>query len=412
MLTGIYGYLDDHIFVLISDGTSTQEDRRLYYGYDSSPQDLNGDGIGDIDSDATISSIDNAFSLLGQIVQPGDDVLIFTTDHGLSENGHSYLCLWNNQIMSDTDFAAQVNKITSQARIHIVMEQCYSGGFVSELTGPNRTISTACDSTELSFALSTDGIGPNHNRFTMYWYHALRGYDAFGFTVDANLALYGGNGDNYVTYHEAYNYADYMVQNDGLYSQTPQYLSSPAYFGDVCTPYGSLLNPAIIGSDNISTTASQSYSVSGIPSSASVIWSTTSNDIIVVPSGLTCSVSSNSNIVHSTASLNVTAVYSGVVRTATKTINLWNPGDNYADNYIIGDFSNSGGSFSLAYNLASGPYTWSSDSDSVIFGSQGMPYVYYSFDAETGEEPSEIYVTFDNPLGETTTIIKNLNVQE
>lgn len=413
MLTGIYGYSDDHIVVLMSDGTNTAEDRRLYNGYDSSPQDLNGDGIGDIDEKATISSIEATFTLLGNLVQPDDEVLIYTTDHGLSANGHSYLLLWFNQTMSDTDFATQVNKITNLARVYVIMAQCYSGGFISELARTNRVISTSCDSTEVAYALSTDGIGPNHSRFGMYWYHSLRGYDAFGMPVNADLSIYGGNGDNVVSFKEAFSYADYMINSTWPGSQTPQYNSTPAYLGDLCTPYGmSLLNPQIIGSDNISTTASQSYSVSGIPSSASVTWSTTSNNIVLVSSGTSCTVSNTCTDVYSTASIKVTAVYSGVTRSTTKTIHLWKPGNNYADNYILGDFSNSGGSFSLAYDLNTGPYTWSSDSDSVIFGLQGMSYVNYSFDAVTGEEPSEVRVSFDNPLGESTTIIKSLDVQE
>jgi len=73
-LTQIYGYADEHIYVLMADGTDPGDDRHVYewnsttddveYWTDSSPLDLDGDGEGDVDYAATRANITAVFDTL------------------------------------------------------------------------------------------------------------------------------------------------------------------------------------------------------------------------------------------------------------------------------------------------------------------------------------------------------------
>lgn len=105
-LRTIYNYRRDHIIVLMSDGKSSDLDRLMNNGlYASSPQDLDGDGIGDINYSAAKSNITRVFNYLENNVQPNEQVLVYVTDHGYKDDRESYICLWNDTMISAVDFA-------------------------------------------------------------------------------------------------------------------------------------------------------------------------------------------------------------------------------------------------------------------------------------------------------------------
>ena len=83
-LIHVYGYLKNNIYVLISDGTDTAIDRHLNNGsYDSSPLDLDGDGLPDIQYSATKNSITTVFNTLANILTSNDQcicILLLLTD--------------------------------------------------------------------------------------------------------------------------------------------------------------------------------------------------------------------------------------------------------------------------------------------------------------------------------------------
>ena len=95
-LVDVYNYSPSHIYVLMSDGTSSGNDRLLGYqtdiygnviGYimDSSPLDLDGNGTNDINYSATKSNISTVFNTLSGILSSDDHLFVFTTDHGGQE---------------------------------------------------------------------------------------------------------------------------------------------------------------------------------------------------------------------------------------------------------------------------------------------------------------------------------------
>lgn len=223
-LVDVYNYEDDHIYTIMSDGTSTANDRRISGGYDSSPLDLDGDGDNDIQFSATRANITAVFNTLSGLLDSDDYLFIFVTDHGDQESGQDALIyLWGETIRDD-QFATEVNKVNA-GEISIVMEQCYSGGFVDDLASLNRVIATACDFDETSC-----GMGYyTYDEFVFDWIAAVAGEDPNGNAVDADA-----NNDGFVSMLEAFNYAE---ANDAC-SETPQYSSNKDYLGENLTLLG------------------------------------------------------------------------------------------------------------------------------------------------------------------------------
>lgn len=226
-LVNVYGYADDHIYVLMSDGTSSGNDRHHYDNtYDSSPLDLDGDGDNDIQYSATRSNITLVFNTLSGILDSDDYLFIYSTDHGGQRSGDDvFINLWG-ETMNDNEFAREVNKVNA-GHINVVMEQCHSGGFVSDLSKLGRTIATACTADESSWAMPPDYT---YNEFVYHWTAAVAGEDSEGNPVDADV-----NNDGYVSLQEAFDYA----KAKDTRSETPQYNSTKDHLGNYLTLLGS-----------------------------------------------------------------------------------------------------------------------------------------------------------------------------
>ena len=215
-----YNYPREHIYVIMSDGTNPGNDRHLNNDtYDSSPLDLDGDSIDDIQYAATYENIVSIFNLLASQISQDDNVFIFTTDHG---GTFSELYLWNNSSMTKEQFSVEVNKLSVAKSINILMGQCFSGGYIPLICGDNRVVSTACSAREFSYA--TQNMA--YDEFCYHWIAAVNGSDPYGSIVCADQ-----NNDGVVSITEAFNYAE----NSDIQSETPQYCSP------VCSNLGGYL---------------------------------------------------------------------------------------------------------------------------------------------------------------------------
>ena len=119
--------------------------------------------------------------------------------------------LWGDRI-SDDEFAVEVNKIANYSRMIFQMKQCFSGGFLRDLTAPNRIIMASCTQVQASWA---DTISQQYGEFTYHYFAAITGQKPDGsgpVNADAN-----GNGK--ISVVEAYNYAR---SHDGR-PETPGY---------------------------------------------------------------------------------------------------------------------------------------------------------------------------------------------
>jgi Peptidase C13 family len=230
-LVEIYGYLDENIIVAISDGTDPAPDQSN--GGNSDP-DLDGDGDDDIMYSCTNANLAIIFADLATNLGSQDSLFIFTTDHGSGQSGvpgqPTSMNLWNGEEIWDYEFAALMEPIQCR-EFNVVMEPCFSGGFVNDIIEMNstvpRTISTAANDHEYSWAMPPDYI---YDTYVFHWTAAVRGEDAYGVPVDADT-----NGDDIVDMHEAYIYAEYMDQDD----EHPQYDDFPDGYGDTTSLWGS-----------------------------------------------------------------------------------------------------------------------------------------------------------------------------
>jgi len=219
VLKNNYGYKAANIYVLVADGTNPAVDRPD--GTDS-PADLDGDGKPDIDYAATKANISAVFNQLAQKMKSDDFLFVFTTDHGGQDESNpnmGILYLWNEYITA-SDFAVQVNKITSYDTMVIAMEQCYSGGFKDYLSGPNRVFMSAAAWNQVSYAM---GPGYNYDEFSYYLTCALAGARPDGSSVNADQ-----DGDGVPSFAEAYAFA---VSNDTA-DETPQFEDRSALSAD------------------------------------------------------------------------------------------------------------------------------------------------------------------------------------
>jgi len=219
-----YGFTDANIYVLMSDGTDAGQDRRIgTNSYDSSPLDLDGDGDNDIDFSATKANITTVFNRLHSIVTTNDYLFIYSTDHGNQISGwDAELILWGETI-TDKAFAVEVNKVNAGC-MGIVMEQCYSGGFIDDLWGNGRTVATACQFDETSC-----GTGYLFDDFVHHWTAAVnRSYP------DGTVANADNNGDGFITLQEAFNFATSHDECD----EHPQYSSINPNYGTSTTLRG------------------------------------------------------------------------------------------------------------------------------------------------------------------------------
>ena len=234
-----YDYLldDDHIVICFADGTDPAPDQ--YGGINSNP-DFDDDGDTDINYDATTSGVESGFDDIASIVGADDHLFIFTTDHGgTGKNSNTppevNLTLWNTGSMDDDDWQTELENLT-YASCHVVMEQCFSGGFLEETiaatTGSPSTFASAANGSESSWAGATY---PEYNEYVYYWTGAMHGSipPSSGPGPGALPGDPDMNGDGKVSFGEAFDRAKAWDSYAQTGQEHPQYEDDPDSCGDL-----------------------------------------------------------------------------------------------------------------------------------------------------------------------------------
>jgi len=175
ILINKYGYSPRNIYVIYKDGTA--EDTQMPVNFS-----------------ASLTNLQTAFSSLAIRMLADDTVFIFTTNHGSSTG----LCMYDAATVTPSQFATMLSSL-SPNKITIVMEQCYSGNFIPQISGTNRVILTACSSTETSYSCDTEGP---YDEFVYHFMSAVNFETPTGTAVEADT---DNNGS--VSMVEAFNYA-------------------------------------------------------------------------------------------------------------------------------------------------------------------------------------------------------------
>ncbi len=217
-LNAVYGFADDHIIVLCSDGLNPAPDQSN--GQNSDP-DLDGDGDDDIMFQCDLANVDAVFANLVTTLVPEDKLFIFSTDHGSSDGGWStHFNLWNHEELLDSHFASLLAALP-QCEVICTFEPCFSGGFLDDVVVPPGPIvaSSSCRHDEYSWAMPPDYM---YDTYVFHWTAAVKGEDAYGVVVDADY-----NSDGVVTMDEAFIYAEIHDTSD----EEPQYGDYPVGIG-------------------------------------------------------------------------------------------------------------------------------------------------------------------------------------
>ncbi len=239
VLTNKFGIPKNHIFPIMSDGTKKGNDT---YALDSQKNvvyfsqnlDLDGDGINEINMEASKENVRNTISSLINKLNKNDHLFIFTTGHGEISNGYksSKLYLWDDHI-EDHEFAELLAPITQKSvNVNVVMGQCYSGGFVDDLSKLGCVISTASDYDEMSYG----DLSLGYDEFLYLWTTAI--YGRFIETNTSIGTLHDLDKNGRISMYEAYIYAksrDRFINPPLLKpneKETPQYSSTPEMLGD------------------------------------------------------------------------------------------------------------------------------------------------------------------------------------
>lgn len=228
-LVNVYGFVDENIIVLCSDGLDPSPDQSN--GQNSNP-DLDGDGDDDIMYSCVLSNVDMVFENLADNLTSGSKLFVFTTDHGNTNGGFdTYFCLWNMEELTDAHFAELLDALPD-CEIVCTFEPCFSGGFLDNVVVPPGPIvaSSSCRHDEYSWAMGN----LLYDEYAFYWTAAVKGEDAFGEPVDADY-----NQDGMVTMDEAFIYAE---AHDAQ-QEEPQYGDYPEGFGETISLWPSSKPP-------------------------------------------------------------------------------------------------------------------------------------------------------------------------
>lgn len=387
-LTQTLGYDESHIYCLVADGTNPAFD--MMYAFDffnatpyfkSSPLDFDNDGDNDIQYSATKANISLVFDLLRAQLSSIDHLLVFVTDHG-TEDGE--ICLWgNNQELSPSELDAELDKLPG-VRMDIVLGQCFSGAFIPSLAGPNRTITTSCTADEEA----------NSQGYFTYGYFLRWWTDAFD---PSKASTVDTNSDNMISLREAYVYALTEPKAvDG--TEHPQYASYPLIYGYTHDLMGADYCPVLSGDNFLSCNFASSYTISGLPVSASVTW-TSSGDINLTSPTNTSVVAQGALPYHFYVSHNgyIMAHFTleGTQYYLYKNISsIWKPGVYYGYSHIYGG----SGHYAVETGEGASGYRWTSDNDAwTVIYPYGSPQVAVS-EGQTSD-PVTLWVTFQDPWG-------------
>ena len=223
VLINQYGYSEENIVIVYRDG-------------------IGHNGELTVDYPATQQGLSSAISYLANRMTSNDDLFVFATNHGggrhrgdchqdqcnninlgvvdtnIDENeganGTDEVMYYYNQVsnfFTDDEFSNLIANIPHKNLI-AVLEPCFSGGLLKDLSGSNNVVISACQDNEFSYGGVINGI--EFDIFSYYFTEALNRKTVTGSSLNTNP---DENGDNAISMLEAFRYA---VMKDN-YNETP-----------------------------------------------------------------------------------------------------------------------------------------------------------------------------------------------
>lgn len=193
-----YGFKAENIFVLNYDGTTRYSGApaKTVYPPDQSAYKMVVNGKG------TKTDLEAVFDTLKNRLRSTDLLLIHTNNHG-GRSTESYLCTYDSPAgYGAEDFAIKLGTLPRYRHLMVMMEQCFSGGFVdpilSHTTAAYTSVATACVSTQSSMG------GADFDPFAKDWISAMAKHDPYGAALAFDPDT---NHDGKICALEAFSYA-------------------------------------------------------------------------------------------------------------------------------------------------------------------------------------------------------------
>lgn len=200
VLIDVYKFKEENIHVLNENGS-------VHYKGWGNGNRWPGDNTNyrmKVKGEGTRTALINAIGSLRNKLKKDDLLFIHTNNHGGRENDESFLCCWPNwwPSLSASDFGREIAKLPKFRSLIVMMEQCFSGGFMDETlrnSPAHKTyFSAACAADRSSMG------GEYFDPFALSWISAIngKGPDSRPLLSDAD-----SNYNNRVSVSEAHDYA-------------------------------------------------------------------------------------------------------------------------------------------------------------------------------------------------------------
>ncbi|MDE5967701.1 MAG: C13 family peptidase, partial [Muribaculaceae bacterium] len=220
-LVNTYGIPKNHIYPIMSDGDDPGDDQITPDGYKSQSLDLDFDGVNEQILAANRSNISQTLLQLSTELREDDHLFIYVIDHGgITADNQSYIVLWHGARLFDYELANMLSPfLENNVNVNVVLGQCHSGGFITELTKVGCVVATASAEDESSYSCGDIPF----DEFVYHWTSAINGANHNQTKVNADT-----NGDGIITMEEAFLYA----KNNDRRDEHPQYNSTPLSIGE------------------------------------------------------------------------------------------------------------------------------------------------------------------------------------
>ena len=100
------------------------------------------------DTNATASNIIQKIRWLDEQENENDISIFYYAGHGGKTNTNEYLITYDS-LLSDVELAQELDKL--EGKVVVILDSCYSGGFIEELENRNRVILAACAKNGIAF---------------------------------------------------------------------------------------------------------------------------------------------------------------------------------------------------------------------------------------------------------------------
>ena len=219
-----YGVPASNITVLQYDGTLCYNDGNWArhqgsignWPGDNTPYQIQIDGAG------TRENLLNAIAAIGAELGPHDNLLIHTNNHGNTVNGTSTIISYSGADTTPDDISTAVAGLPKFSCFMVMMEQCYSGGFIQPIINASpaacTSVATAVD------ANHTSAGGPDYDPFALDWIEAMAGTTPDGTALSPPVAT------GPPTAQQAF---DFALDTDTEYGDDPQFQAISG--GENCT---------------------------------------------------------------------------------------------------------------------------------------------------------------------------------